>query len=143
MGYANIPLAIGWSYGSIMGGEVYDKMGDKANLSLRYLTEKFGIDPAAASDAIVAKLQSTGMAVDRATQLVTENYVQGEGIARTKATAFLQAVAGQDATQITVTLWHQYHPYELWYQFAGIGILSAIGVAIYAHFAHKWQAKDV
>lgn len=56
MGYANMPTAIGWSYGSVMGGRVYEEMGDKANLALRYLAERHGItgvDRAAA----VARLQ--------------------------------------------------------------------------------------
>ncbi|NMC43171.1 MAG: hypothetical protein GYA46_04560 [candidate division Zixibacteria bacterium] len=43
MGYANIPLAIGWFYGSLRGGEVYDKMGDKANLAIRYLADHAGV----------------------------------------------------------------------------------------------------
>ncbi|MDD4050938.1 MAG: MFS transporter [candidate division Zixibacteria bacterium] len=43
MGYANIPLAIGWFYGSLRGGQVYDQMGDKANLAIRYLAENAGV----------------------------------------------------------------------------------------------------
>ena len=39
MGYANMPTAIGWAYGSFLGGQIYDRMGDKANLALRYLAE--------------------------------------------------------------------------------------------------------
>lgn len=143
MGYANIPLAIGWSYGSLRGGEVYDKMGDKANLSLNYLAEKFAITKDLSQDSIVAKVQAAGVDSTRAVQAVSDAFVQGEGIARTKATEFLQTVSGLDAAQVTQTLWSVYHPYKLWYQFAAIGIASAIGVAIYAHFAHKWQSEDV
>ncbi len=40
MGYANMPTAIGWAYGSFMGGQIYDRMGDKANLAIRYLATK-------------------------------------------------------------------------------------------------------
>jgi len=39
MGYANMPVAIGWAYGSFAGGQIYDTMGDKANLALRYLAD--------------------------------------------------------------------------------------------------------
>ncbi|MBK6767170.1 MAG: MFS transporter [bacterium] len=143
MGYANIPLAIGWSYGSLMGGEVYDKMGDKANLSLRYLADKFGITIDSTRESIAAKLQTAGLSIDRATQTASDVFVQGEGVARTKATEFLGTISGMDAAQVTTTLWNTYHPYELWYQFAGIGFVSAIGIAIYAHFAHKWHPKDI
>lgn len=39
MGYANIPLAIGWGYGSFIGGQIYGRAGEKAGLALRYLSE--------------------------------------------------------------------------------------------------------
>ena len=39
MGYANIPLAIGWGYGSLVGGQIYAHAGEKAGLALRYLSE--------------------------------------------------------------------------------------------------------
>ena len=39
MGYANIPMAIGWGYGSFVGGQLYERAGEKAGLALRYLSE--------------------------------------------------------------------------------------------------------
>jgi proton-dependent oligopeptide transporter, POT family len=39
MGYANIPLAIGWGFGSFVGGQIYAHSGEKAGLALRYLSE--------------------------------------------------------------------------------------------------------
>ncbi len=39
MGYASIPLAIGWGYGSFVGGQMYEHAGEKAGLALRYLSE--------------------------------------------------------------------------------------------------------
>jgi proton-dependent oligopeptide transporter, POT family len=56
MGYANMPTAVGWAYGSIMAGKVYDKMGDKANLSLRYLAEHQGITSGVSREVATAKL---------------------------------------------------------------------------------------
>ncbi len=58
MGYANMPLAFGWAYGSIMGGRVYDDLGDKANLALRYLSEHQGITTGVERTDAFAKLQS-------------------------------------------------------------------------------------
>ncbi|RPH92793.1 MFS transporter, partial [candidate division KSB1 bacterium] len=143
MGYANIPLAIGWGYGAYRGGQIYDAMGDKANLALRYLSEHFHITPGLSKQAILDKVQQTGMDPARAMQVVNDAYVQTEGIARTKATEFLQIVSGQDATQVTNLLWNTYQPYQLWYQFAAIGLASAVGIAIYSHFAKRWQSKDI
>ena len=39
MGYANIPLAIGWGLGSWLGGKIYEHFGEKSGLALRYLSE--------------------------------------------------------------------------------------------------------
>jgi hypothetical protein len=39
MGYANIPLALGWGGGSYIGGQIYEHSGEKAGLALRYLAE--------------------------------------------------------------------------------------------------------
>jgi len=143
MGYANIPLAIGWGYGAWRGGRVYDIMGDKANLALRYLSEHFAIPKGISREALLDRLQQLGIDPGRATQAVADAWAQGEGVARTKATEFLQMVSGQDAAQVTHLLWNTYHPYTLWYQFAAIGLASAIGIAIYSHFAKQWQATDI
>lgn len=58
MGYANIPLAIGWSYGALRGGIIYDQMGDKANLAIRYLTENAGVTEAIPRTEAFEKMQS-------------------------------------------------------------------------------------
>ena len=57
MGYANMPTAIGWAYGSILGGQIYDSMGDKANLALRYLKEHGGLEAGVERTAAMEKLQ--------------------------------------------------------------------------------------
>ena len=57
MGYANMPTAIGWAYGSFLGGQVYERMGDKANLALRYLAEHAGITEGVERTQAVEKLQ--------------------------------------------------------------------------------------
>ena len=37
MGYSNIPFAIGWALGNLVGGYVYDAYGAKATLALEHL----------------------------------------------------------------------------------------------------------
>ncbi len=108
MGYANIPLAVGWGYGSVMGGKIYDQMGDKANLAIRYMQEQLN--------------------------------VVGE-IPRNEAFTKLMEVTGKNAVDATNLLWSAYHPYELWYQFAAIGIVSAIGIFIYSQVVKKSEGK--
>ncbi|MCK5520742.1 MAG: MFS transporter, partial [Candidatus Marinimicrobia bacterium] len=108
MGYANIPLAVGWGYGSLMGGKIYDQMGDKANLAIRYMQENLNIS---------------------------------EEISRNEAFKTLMEVTGKTALEATDILWNTYHPYELWYQFAFIGMLSAVGIFIYSLVMKKYEGN--
>jgi hypothetical protein len=54
-----MPTAIGWAYGSFLGGQLYDSMGDKANLALRYLKEHGGLDVGVDRTAAMEALQRT------------------------------------------------------------------------------------
>lgn len=109
MGYANIPQGIGWAFGSWFAGNVYDRMGDKANLALDYLQQHFSIT----------------------------------GVDRTEAMNKLVEVTGQSHQEVTNVLWAAYDPYKLWYQFAAIGIASAIAMFFYGRWVRKYEAPDV
>lgn len=109
LGYANMPMAIGWAYGSYMGGKIYDTLGDKAFLALRYLRENVGM----AADAV-------------------------DKIKRTDAISVLQTTLGKSPVEVTTLLWNTYHPYKLWYLFTAIGVVAAIGMMIYSQLAKKW-----
>jgi MFS family permease len=102
-GYSQIPVAIGWGYGSFLGGQTYDQLGDKANLALNYLRDNYQI----------------------------------LNVSRTDAMQKLCEVTGKDYSTVTNLLWSIYHPGELWYRFAAIGVVSAIAMFIYG----RWVAK--
>lgn len=109
LGYANVPLAIGWFYGSKMGGKIYDEQGDKAALAIRYIKEH-GL---MAADAI-------------------------EKLKRTEAMVTLQNLVQKSPVEVTQLLWDTYHPYQLWYTFTAIGIASAVGMVVYSQMAKRW-----
>ncbi|MEW5795194.1 MAG: MFS transporter [Candidatus Zixiibacteriota bacterium] len=109
MGYANIPNGIGWAFGSLFAGHVYDNLGDKANLAIDYLQTQFGIT----------------------------------GVERTDAVNKLMEITGKSAQEVTDLLWNVYDPYKLWYQFAAIGIASALGMLLYSRWVRKQEAPDV
>ena len=106
MGYANIPIAIGWGYGSFIGGQIYERAGEKAGLALRYLSEV---------------LQVTEMP------------------ARTQAFARLTEVLGRTPAEVTQLLWDKYDPSQVWTPFAIAGILAAIAMYAFIHFARRWE----
>jgi len=75
MGYANMPQAIGWAYGSFLGGQIYDSMGDKANLALRYLKEHGGLDVGVDRTAAMETLQrALHLDAGAATRLLWSTY---------------------------------------------------------------------
>ncbi len=113
MGYANIPLAIGWAFGSIWGGELYGRMGEKANLALNYLSGHHLLD-----QALTDQLRET---------------------LRPEAMSILQQKLNINAVEATKLLWNSYHPYTIWYWFAGVGIASAIGIFFYSHWVKKYE----
>jgi MFS family permease len=75
MGYANMPIAVGWAYGSFLGGQIYDSMGDKANLALRYLREHGGLDLGVARTVAMERLQQAlSLDAGAATRLLWDTY---------------------------------------------------------------------
>lgn len=75
MGYANMPTAIGWAYGSFLGGQVYEKMGDKANLALRFLAERHDITSGVDRTEAMVRLQEVlGTDAGEATRLLWQTY---------------------------------------------------------------------
>ncbi len=108
MGYANVPVAVGWAYGSLLGGQVYGRMGDKANLALDYLADNLGMTV----------------------------------ISRTNAMNRLMEATGLNAVDATNMLWAAYHPYKLWYQFAFIGLVSALGMLLYSRWVSRHKGMN-
>lgn len=64
-------------------------------------------------------------------------------IARTDAMNKLVEITGMNHQEVTNILWDVYEPYKLWYRFALIGVISAIGMLFYAKWVKKHEAPDV
>ncbi len=111
MGYVNFTVGIGWSVGSVVAGELYQKGGDKIVLARKYLEEKLGM---AATE--VAKVER-GDVLD-----------------------LLYQKAQVDAFGARTLLWDTYEPYSMWLIFTGIGLASMGAIVIY-NFALKAAEK--
>ncbi|MEW6411076.1 MAG: MFS transporter [Candidatus Zixiibacteriota bacterium] len=64
-------------------------------------------------------------------------------VSRTDAMQKLVDITNMSHQQATDMLWSAYHPYKLWYQFAAIGIASAIAMVFYSKWVKKHEAPDV
>ena len=75
MGYANMPTAIGWAYGSFLAGDLYAKVGEKAGLALRWLGEHGGV-PAGIerTTAMEAVQRVSGLDAGAATAMLWRTY---------------------------------------------------------------------
>ncbi|MCL4504282.1 MAG: MFS transporter [Deltaproteobacteria bacterium] len=75
MGYANIPIAVGWGYGSYFGGQIYARAGEKAGLALRYLSEVQRVhELPERSRAFAVLTERLGQTPAQVTQLLWERY---------------------------------------------------------------------
>ncbi len=118
----NIPIGIGGGLGNYIAGILYARVGEKANLSLKYLLEHTPFGDGKVWDGKIATLEEL------------------TGIARTEAFAKLQEVVGQDGPACTRLLWETYNPqYYTWLPFAAIGVLATIALAIYGRMAKRWS----
>jgi hypothetical protein len=75
MGYANMPTAIGWAYGSFLAGDLYGRMGEKAGLALRYLGDHGGVPAGVDRTTAMEALQRvTHLDAGAATRLLWTTY---------------------------------------------------------------------
>ena len=102
MGYVNATVGIGWSFGSVIAGALYQAGGDKVELARRYLIEHLA-QPAAdvgalARDAVLPQLETL-----------------------TKADGF----------GVRDLLWETYSPQSMWLTFTAIGLASLVMLLVY------------
>lgn len=112
MGYANVPLAIGWGLGSLFGGYFYENFGDRTNLARKHLVEVLGQSAEAVKaipkdDVFPELMRATGLSRQAALDL----------------------------------LWNTYNPGQMWTIFAMIGLGSLVGLAIYDQIIRRIDAQ--
>lgn len=111
LGYANVPLAIGWGIGSTIGGNLYQTYADKVTLAKAYMASQLHMSP----EAI--------------------NAIPKQNVMDTLAAHLHTTPHG--ATRMLFAL---HHPDRIWYVFAAIGCASMIGMIFYDAILHR-QSK--
>lgn len=97
MGYANVPLAIGWGIGSGLGGWMYQNFGDKVTFAKAYMADHLHLSPGAI-----------------------------QAIPKEKIMDSLAAQLHQSPREVTGMLFALHHPDHLWYIFGAIGLMSML-----------------
>ncbi len=111
MGYSNIPFAIGWALGNLVGGRMYEAMASKFKLAREYLIHQLGM-PSATVD---------GLSNDEALQ---------------RLAASLHGGAGGTVQEATQLLWSLHHPYMVWVYLGLFGLGGTLGMIIF-YFATR------
>ncbi len=126
LGYVNIPVGFGGLVGSYLAGYLYGNFGEKAILSLRYLAEHTGYlsSRGASWNGEVATLEATFAPFS---------------VSRANAFETLLAELGKSGVEATDVLWTTYQPYEVWYAFAAIGVVSIVGLFFFNRAAKRWS----
>lgn len=112
MGYANIPVAIGWVAGSLIAGSAYEENGDKVNLARKYMETK----------------------LEMGADLVA-------GIEKSQVVSTLAEKLGQTPLEVQRLLYETYQPQTLWYDIGKIGLASVVGMVIYAIVIKKLDER--
>ena len=113
MGYANLPEAIGWGFGSLVAGYWYQVHSDKHSLALKYLTEKLNWSAQSASELPKDQI------------LIT-----------------LSKALHLNSFELSQFLWLAYSPQKIWYWFIMIGFLTVIGLLFHQKYFKKKEAAN-
>jgi MFS family permease len=112
MGYANVPVAIGWIAGSLFAGNRYEQVGDKVNLARRHLVEQVGLP----ADAV-------------------ENLDKADVLPR------LAAELGSTPLEAQRLLFELYDPWWVWVEIGAIGVVSIVGMIAYDRVLRAIDAR--
>lgn len=112
MGYLNMTVGIGWSIGSLLAGDLYQRGGDKIVLARRYLVEHL-----AQSEGAIAALE------------------------RGQVLAHLAQRTGWGDAEVRAQLWSTYGPGNMWFIFAAIGVISLLMVTAYDRVLRAADAR--
>ncbi|MDX1921198.1 MAG: MFS transporter [Candidatus Caenarcaniphilales bacterium] len=114
MGYANLPEAIGWGFGSLVAGYWYEVHSDKHNLAKQFLLQKLNWS----QEAIKA-------------------------LSKEEILPSLASALNLSQNQLTKTLWNYAHPEKIWYWFIFIGLGTAFGLVIHYYLIpNKFKLKE-
>jgi hypothetical protein len=146
MGYANIPFAIGWAVGGLLGGFMYEEIANKTKLAREYMVQDLNVTPEFVMDETMLPKERVmetmaqalrGRAPDLDGQVLAawtdaEWTTLPQDELQAKAVEVLDGVLGtvapDDIHQATQILWERHRPYRVWYCLGAIGLVGTLGM---------------
>jgi MFS family permease len=113
MGYGNIPFAIGWFFGNILSGPLYETFSSKAVFARRFLVEQHGMT-----------VEAAGALKDAALYDLVAARIGG----------------GATIYDVNRVLWDSYHPWVVWPMLGAVGLISLVGMVLSYRKAQKSKA---
>lgn len=112
LGYANVPVGIGWAAGSVFAGHFYEEHGDKVNFARQHLQTALGMS----EEAVKA-------------------------IPKEQVMPTLAEKLHMGLPQAQQFLWETYHPATVWYWIAAVGFVSLVGMLVYNEVIRRLDAR--
>jgi len=112
MGYANMPVAIGWIVGNIYAGQRYEAIGDKVNLAKEHMVNVLDMAPA-----------------------------KVEALPKSEVMEVLANKLDMSVLEAQRLLFDTYQPQWIWYEIAAIGLVSVIGMFLYDRAIRYYDRK--
>ncbi|MHC4946908.1 MAG: MFS transporter [Planctomycetota bacterium] len=137
LGFSQIPVAIGWTLEGKLGPTLYDRLASKDRFSRTLLAERMDSGEAAlpAGDALADLAGKVDMPADELAALAGRD-LPGfiDRIPQGEAFDWLVSITGEAPDALTTLLYSTHDIGLVWYIMGGVGVVSALGIAIYG----KW-----
>ncbi len=137
MGTYFLPIAAANFLTGIISGNLYQKKSDKITLLFKYLQDK-GIEIKDKAGQLIT-YTTEGIQVMNNNGVV-DNSLKTE-IKRAEIFAQAAEKLGVSTSELQQTLWDTYHPGDIWYVMAGVGLATFIGLFIYNMTIGKTDRK--
>jgi POT family proton-dependent oligopeptide transporter len=154
MGYSNMPFAIGWFLGNLIGGYLYGAVADKIRFAREYMIEHFNVAANFAEDeALLPKDQvmptlariadGANAASLQARMEELKATVEAQGLSaaeslqamKTGYAEILGNVPHERIQELTNTLWDLHDPWMVWVYLGAIGLAGTLGMILFYIFS--------
>jgi MFS family permease len=142
LGFSQIPIAVGWTLEGKIGPMAYEYLASKDRFSREYLVERMRSGdvqtPSTEMFTQWADSESVEQSAEQLSQLFhTDPSAFKQAIPQGEAFDWLVAITGDNARALSDALYQAHNVGNVWYIMVAVGVLSAIGIAIYGEWIKR------